>query len=102
MIKLIHTFTLATIFSMFTMMPSFAQDGDIKIGKTISAYEKALNNKDIDRVLQLFSKDAVLVLQGAPTSVGSAAVKKVYVSLFESLDFNLKFHIEEIVQTSEE
>ena len=104
MIKLIHTFTLATIFSMFTMMPSFAQEsnGDMKIGKTISAYEKALNNKDIDRVLQLFSKDAVLVLQGAPTSIGSAAVKKVYVSLFESLDFNLKFHIEEIVQISEE
>lgn len=104
MIKLIRTFTLAAIFSLFAMMPSFAQesDGGIKIGKLINAYEKALNDKDIDIVLQLFSIDAVLVLQGTPTSIGTAAVKKVYGSLFESLDFYLKFHIEEIVQISEE
>ena len=73
-----------------------------KIGNVIYLYEKALNSNNVDSVLPHFSEDAVLVMQGAPTCIGTEAVKKFYISIFNKIDFDTKFTVEEIVQMSPE
>jgi hypothetical protein len=41
-------------------------------------------------------------LHGAPTGIGTEAVKKFYISIFKKIDFDLRFNIEEIVQITTE
>lgn len=72
-----------------------------EITNVIYEYEKALNESNVSEVLKLFAPDGVLVLQGAPTLLGSNAIESFYNSLFEVIDFNLKFIVEETVQVSE-
>ncbi len=85
-------------------LSTFAQKSneDNRISRVVYSYEKALNTHNVDSVLQLFAKDGILVLQGAPTSIGTEAVEKFYISIFKKIDFNIKFNIEEIIQMSSE
>lgn len=78
---------------------SFAQDTveKDKITSVIKQYEKALNKEDLTSVMNLFSKDAVLVLQGLPTSTGTQSIKRFYEKIFNIIDFNLMFNIKETV-----
>ena len=102
--KLTKTFALIILVVATSPLSIFAQKSNeaIGIGNVIMAYGKALNDKNIDDILQLFSEDGVLVLQGAQTSIGTENIKKIYTLLFESIDFGLIFHIEEVVQMSPE
>jgi uncharacterized protein (TIGR02246 family) len=102
--KLTKTFALIILVVATSPLSIFAQKSnkDIGIGNVIMAYGKALNDKNIDDILQLFSEDGVLVLQGAQTSIGTENIKKIYTLLFESIDFGLIFRIEEVVQMSPE
>jgi uncharacterized protein (TIGR02246 family) len=91
------------VFITVTSLASiFAQEinEDSTITKVIDLYEQALNTQSVEGVLDLFSEDGVLVLQGSPTHIGIEAIEKFYVSIFKVIDFNLKFYIEEIILMS--
>jgi len=102
--NLTRTFTLIIFVVATSSLSIFAQKSneDKKISNVVYSYEKALNSNNVDSVLQQFAKDGILVLQGAPTSIGTEAMEKFYSSIFKNIDFDLKFNIEEIVQMSPE
>lgn len=81
----------------------FAQGNDKKeIESIVRAYEEALNSSSVEKVLQQFIPDGILVLQGSPTIKGTEAMQVFYTSIFNMIDFDLKFKIEELVQISDE
>lgn len=99
-----RTLILIVIYGIVTTISTFAQESykDKKIISVVNFYEQALNGNDVDRMLQLFTEDGIILLQGASTSIGTEAVGKFYLSLFKALDFDLKFNIDEVVQMSAE
>lgn len=87
-----------------TKESSFAQKmiekGEIEV--IIKEYENSLNKEDLTNVMSLFSKDAVIVLQGTPTSIGAKSIANFYKKIFSLIDFNLSFDIKEVVIMSSE
>jgi len=80
-----------------------AMAGDSKECKTdiksvIKAYEKALNGSDVREVIKNYSQDGVFMPSGKPTSVGRDNVIQAYEYVFQALDLNVEFHIDEIVR----
>ena len=82
-------------------LSTFTKDEN-KIVDIINLYGQELNNNNVESLSQLFTEDAIVVLQGAPTTIGTEAVLKFYTLLFNILDFDLKFKIDEVVQMSPE
>lgn len=81
----------------------FAQNNAEKeIENIVHAYEEALNNGNVEKVLQQFTSDGILLLQGSPTIKGTEAMKGFYSSIFNVIDFDLAFNIEELVEISDE
>ena len=68
---------------------------------TVQAYSKAINAGDVDTIMELFAKDAVLLPEGRPTAVGSKAVGDTYkrTSGFQRIWPRHVFHVDEAVQT---
>jgi uncharacterized protein (TIGR02246 family) len=75
---------------------------DARIRSVISSYQQALNGKNVEGIMRLFTEDGVTMIQGAPTSVGTASVRKFYEVLFKTLDIHIEFQIAEVVQVSSE
>lgn len=100
--SLTRKFALIIFITLVARGLTFTQESDeqIKIKSIVNLYEKALNNNCVEGILQLFTEEGVLILQGAPTIIGVNAVQEFYTSLFRSLDFDLKFNIDEVVQMS--
>ena len=71
-----------------------------RIRSTINLYEKALNNSSVEGISQIFTGDGIVILQGSPTMIGADAIQQFYIKLFEALDFDLQFNIDEVVQMS--
>lgn len=92
----------ATIILISSVLFSFAQETEEEqtLSNIVNSYEKALNKGDVDALLQLFTDDGVLVLQGTPTTIGTKDIETFFISLFKNIDFNIKFNIEEIVTMS--
>jgi len=67
------------------------------IQKVIDRYARALNDGDIDTVMQLYAQDGVFMPSTKPTSTGPAEVKAAYKIVFDTLDFDIVFHVKEIV-----
>ena len=75
---------------------------DARIRSVISSYRQALNGKNVEGMVRLFTEDGVTMIQGASTSVGTASVRKFYEVLFKTLDMDIEFQIAEVVQVSSE
>ena len=73
-----------------------------KIDSIVNLYGQELNNNNVESLSQLFTEDAILVLQGAPPTIGIEELVKFYTTLFKALDFELTFKIDEVVQMSPE
>lgn len=102
--KLTRKFALIILVVATTSLSIFAQESNEadKISNVIYSYQEALNRNNVDSVLQQFTKDGILVLQGSPTRIGTEAVKEFFISIFKIIDFDTKFNIEEIVHMSSE
>lgn len=68
------------------------------IRSVIKAYEKALNENDVNKVIQNYALDGVFMPSGKPTSAGILNVKNAYQNVFKTLDLNVTFHFDEIVR----
>jgi uncharacterized protein (TIGR02246 family) len=66
----------------------------------IASYQRALNDSDSEGIAGLFTGDAVVMLQGSPTSIGRPALHGFYSVLFNKIDLDLKFQVAEVVLVS--
>lgn len=91
--------------AVFAMALAFAPAGaatadDAAIRTVVASYQAALNRGDFGAVTDLFTDDAVVMLQKSPTVVGRQNIRDSYQALFGSLTFDLDFSISEAVQFS--
>jgi len=66
------------------------------IEKLIFSYQDALNASDVNRVIELYTKNGVLMANSAPTADGAEQVKGTYQYVFDNFSYRLKFSIIEI------
>jgi uncharacterized protein (TIGR02246 family) len=67
------------------------------IEKLIFAYQDALNASDVNKVVELYTKNGVLMANSAPTAEGAEQVKGTYQYVFDNFSYTLQFSIIEIV-----
>jgi uncharacterized protein (TIGR02246 family) len=67
------------------------------IEKLIFAYQDALNASDVNKVVELYTKNGVLMANSAPTAEGADQVKGTYQYVFDNFSYTLQFSIIEIV-----
>ena len=67
------------------------------IEKLIFSYQDALNASDVNRVIELYTKNGVLMANSAPTADGAEQVKGTYQYVFDNFSYTLQFSIIEIV-----
>ncbi|MCB9346078.1 MAG: SgcJ/EcaC family oxidoreductase [Lewinellaceae bacterium] len=67
------------------------------IEQLLFTYRDALNASDVSQVLPLYTADGVFMPAAAPTSVGREQVKGAYEFVFNTIQLNIEFYIDEIV-----
>jgi uncharacterized protein (TIGR02246 family) len=72
------------------------------IEATVLAYFQALNDADIDAIVELYSKDPVMLPFLQPAVVGTDAVRANYESTFQLIRFGVQTTIQEVVEMSPE
>jgi uncharacterized protein (TIGR02246 family) len=72
------------------------------IEATIFAYFRALNDANIEAILDLYSKDPVMLPFLQPAVLGTDAVRANYESTFQLIRFEMQTTIQELVETSPE
>jgi uncharacterized protein (TIGR02246 family) len=72
------------------------------IEATIFGYFRALNDANIDVILDLYSKDPVMLPFLQPAVVGTDAVRANYESTFQLIRFQMQTTIQELVEMSPE
>lgn len=68
----------------------------VKLETVIRAYETALNASDVDGVMSLYTKDAVVLAPQAQSAVGFDEVTDSYTGTFEAIDLDISFEIAEV------
>lgn len=68
----------------------------LAIEKVLFIYEDALNTSDVNKVLQLYSQDGVFMPTTFPTAKGTEQLRESYTNVFEAIQLNVKFIIDEI------
>ncbi|AVE05423.1 MULTISPECIES: YybH family protein [Pseudomonas] len=66
------------------------------ITQQLNRYEAALNSSDIDRVMTLYTDDAVFMPQYSLPAVGRDAVRAAYRQVFNTIKLDIRFTIDEI------
>ena len=66
------------------------------IEKLIFSYQNALNASDTSMVIELYTKNSVLMANSAPTAEGVGQVKDFYQYVFDNFSYTLQFSIIEI------
>jgi len=67
------------------------------IEKVLLTYGDALNTSDVNKVLQVYTKDRVFMPTTLPTATGTEQLKESYTNIFKAIQLNVKFTIEEVV-----
>jgi uncharacterized protein (TIGR02246 family) len=73
-----------------------------EIESVLSTYEKALNASDADAVMTLYVDDGVLMPQHSAPNVGKEAVRAAYDRVFQAIELDIEFTVDEILQVSPE
>ncbi len=66
---------------------------------TLLQYEKALNESNVEGVLELFTPDGVVMPSGAPSAISTKEISTAYEYVFATIKLDIKFTIDEIVQS---
>ena len=72
------------------------------IESTILAYLQALNDANIDAILDLYSADSVMLPFLQPAVIGANAVRANYESTFQLIRFEMQTTVQELVEMSPE
>jgi uncharacterized protein (TIGR02246 family) len=66
------------------------------IEKLVHQYGDAISASSVEKVLAVFTKDGVLMAQGAPSAVGQDQLKSSYEYVFGAIKLDLRFTILEV------
>jgi len=66
------------------------------IVRLIQSYQIALNENNIEAILDLYGSEPVFMPQNAPALVGREAVRAGYQQVFQTIKLNVEFEIREI------
>ena len=69
------------------------------IEATLLQYEKTLKDSDVKGILELYAPDGVFMPSGAPSAIGTEKIKSAYEYVFATIKLDIKFTIDEIVQS---
>jgi uncharacterized protein (TIGR02246 family) len=72
------------------------------VAAVLAKYQDALNQSDTDAVMELYASDGVFMPQYSPSSVGAAAVRKAYDTVFKTITLQVRFDVAEIRQVASE
>ncbi len=93
------TLAAGAVLAMVAGTPAAAQTEEgAAIEHVLRSYEQALNSSDTERVMALYADDGVFMPQHSPSSVGRAAVRMAYDTVFHTIKLTVKFDIVEIRQ----
>lgn len=67
------------------------------ISSVLRSYQEALNTASVEDAVALYTKDGVCMPQHAESFIGINNVRKAYEGFFETIKFNVKFEIREVV-----
>lgn len=70
------------------------------IEQVLATYESALNGKDTDKIISLYTDDGVFMPQHSAPQVGKEAVRGAYVQVFDAITLNIEFTVDEIEPVS--
>lgn len=73
----------------------------MSIEALLKAYEKALNNNDIEAILDLYGRAPVFMPQHAPALVGRDAVRAGYQQVFDTIKLNIEFTVNEVEELAD-
>ena len=76
-----------------TAAPSASERG---VRATLFAYQDALNDSDVDRIIALYTDDGVFMAQHRAPAVGRAAVTEAYQTVLSVIDLDIAFIIDEV------
>ncbi|MFV0530020.1 MAG: YybH family protein [Flavobacteriales bacterium] len=91
-------FGLLTIVSLLLIGNNVqAQSKDkIAVKKVVTTYFDALNAGNVEKATALFTKNGVLLAQGAPTATGSEQINGTFNYVFDNFSYSLKVSIEAV------
>lgn len=93
--KLLPVFLFTIL--LFTTTDAKSQNSDkSEIEKLIQNYQEVLNSSDVNAIIALYTENAVLLPNAAPTADGLNQVKQTYEYVFENFTYTLKFTVLEI------
>jgi uncharacterized protein (TIGR02246 family) len=68
------------------------------VADVLAEYQDALNQSDTDAVMNLYASDGVFMPQHFASSVGTDAVRKAYLAVFEAIALRVEFKVAEVLQ----
>ncbi len=89
--------TLLILYFGQSVVSASEQPCKAEITTLLKNYERALNRSNVNEVMQLYAKDSIFMPSNKPTAVGYAQVTKAYQHVFEDLNLEVSFHIDEIL-----
>jgi len=69
----------------------------LAIEKLLFSYRDALNASDVSKVLPLYTQEGVFMPSNAPSAIGTVQLKGAYEFVFNAIQLNIEFFIDEIV-----
>jgi uncharacterized protein (TIGR02246 family) len=72
------------------------------VGQVLQQYEDALNASSTEAVMALYAEDGVFMPQNFPSSIGAAAVRQAYDTVFGAIRLSVKFAVQEVKQLAPE
>jgi uncharacterized protein (TIGR02246 family) len=72
------------------------------VGQVLQQYEDALNASSTEGVMALYAEDGVFMPQNFPSSIGAAAVRRAYDTVFGAIHLSVKFAVQEVKQLAPE
>ncbi|MES2133891.1 MAG: nuclear transport factor 2 family protein [Bacteroidota bacterium] len=89
---------LLTIVSfLFAKTTLKAQSDKAQVEKLVHNYFDALNSGDAGKVTSFFTKNGVLLAQGAPTASGSDQVNATFKYVFDNFKYSLEVTVGEVI-----
>jgi uncharacterized protein (TIGR02246 family) len=70
------------------------------IESVLATYEQALNASDTDTVMTLYADDGVFMAQHSTPNVGRDAIRSAYERVFEAINLDVRFTVDEVMQIS--
>lgn len=90
-----------TLITLLPLCAVAADNADTQaIGLQLQSYAKALNASDVEAVMQLYATDAVFMPQHSLPAEGRDAVRTAYRHVFDSIQLDINFTIDEVAVLS--